>query len=510
MVDIVKLFEILKSKSDVEAQAEIASLLHDETDFKALLEAGFKVPQTNNNNTGYNGGFGFSGNQSNQSNSASDADLKECSLFAYALAHNRYHAAGFLLTRLGVKILLKMNDKKENGFHAVAKSDNTEFRMWFLKDSIAATMAQADPELFKTPINQVVTVEKPERTDHNVFTLGYHSSVTPQEVDLWIRLGANPLYTGIKPGNYLHFCCEKLRKDLVQYLAQNHRNLMFSPNEKGQFPVQAAFGPTNIECLEVLTQAGSPLCGEDRLLNRPLHHAIVKGALPAAQYILQNQQYVLCGSKSIPYVNVGNGAKETPLHLLMTYNKVYSEKAFQEALDLLIAYGADTAYLNEKDLSPLMLARDLVKAGTMTPQIFNIVWLKLQEKYNPQLFTRDTLFFMIQQSLPPQQSHAIIQTLAPVLVNQAPDPFRTLDEHHANALRQLVYSEYREQPQMIEPFLGMLNHLEQVRQKNQQAQLTNQRVNFQYQTQSDLKRNLSDTEMLVTNNNNNFNYNNRQ
>jgi ankyrin repeat protein len=479
MQDIIKLFEIIKNtRSDNDAVTELGKHLDTPHEYPPFVTAGYKPASTSSTAV-------FSGYNSSSNN---DSDHRESSLFAYAVSQNKLNTAAMLLQRLGVDILLKTNDKKENGFHAVANCSNEIFRLWFFRESNVSTLTQLSDQ-FKALINQISTA------DEHVFSLLFPHKPSLEELNFWIRIGADPAVITSKSGNLLSLASEKNRPDLVKYLCQYYPQLLRIRNEKGQQPVHLAAGQDSPECLKALIEAGTPTSTQDKAFNRPLHHAVAKGRVAAARMILQQEQLILLPSgKSVPYVNVHNGSLETPLHLLVTHLKYYNETSFREMLDLLLNYGGDFTLVNDKGLTPIKLAKE----EKIAPSYFEMLWSRFNEKLNPELFTRDTLSLLICQHYPAGQAQQLLQALSPVFSSLAPDPFQAIRQDYVEHLKQMAPIRYPDQPQISQPFTIMLDQLAEFsRMRLQQGQAQGPILAFQYQQNQGQR---SDSSMNVSGN----------
>lgn len=440
MVDPQKLFEILKSEYDLTAKQSLEKIFQDDIDTEELLAAGFKPQQSSS--TAYSA-----------YSSGNDSEIKDSSLFYYALIGGKYHSAAYLLSRLGPRILLKSNDKKENGFHAVAKCYDSDFRKWFLLESCVVAMTHLTDE-FKKAINQI-TVGK-----QHVLTLVFQFKCTVDELTLWLNLGADPSYQGVDPGNYLHFCCDKLRSDLVEFLVKRFPSLMREPNEKGQIPAHIAYSSSDIECLDVLVRQGSPLFAPDKFLNSPIHCAMVRGAYRAAACMLSAQPTVFVNGKWIPTVNMQNALLQSPFHLLILNSKHFDEKSFQSTLELLLAYGADSSLTDATGKNPLQLAASLLASKDLSTEKFTMVWNLFTQRRNPQLITQGQLQQSIRHYYAPAFAEQLISALAPIFPEQLPDPFQQVRQHYLQSLRDLLSVVYPNQPHLAEPFLAMFTSLQ--------------------------------------------------
>jgi ankyrin repeat protein len=462
MIDPQKLFELLKSnRSDESIQQELIGLLQDPLDMPVLRVAGLKNTQAAPTTM-----FGYSGA------SQSESEVKEVSLFAFALIKNKPLCAATLLQALGIEVMLKKSELGENGFHAVARCDHAVFKQGFFTESCVAACGQLSDQL-KTSINALTN------NDQHLLTLIPATKITHEEVKKWINLGANPHCPGTKSGNFLHRCCEINKPEIVASLLAYDKSLMFERDDKGRFPVHIAASNESIDCLRLLSEAGSPLSLEDNQFNRPLHTAIAKGSVGAIEWILKHQPTVYISNQFLPYVNLPNGAQETPLHLLISYHKKYTSlDSFKEALELLIHYGADSTLKNGKNATAIRHARDLPDDSKLLPSYYDALWSKLIDGLNMHLFTREMLVQRIMSSLPSEQATQIIQTLLPILhYSTAPqDPYSMIQEHYIDSLKQCVFARYPNNSNLTQSFIVMLDevviqHDQTLQQRNETGRL---------------------------------------
>lgn len=455
MVDISKLFESLRNKSDQDAKADLALALKDTADHPALRNAGYRVAQSNNPQVfSYSGGGGMSSN---------DSDLKEASLFYVAMVKNKLYCAALLLQQLGVEALVKATDLNENGFHAVARCDNQDFKTWFFTESVVATHTQLTNQ-YKELINKITV------TDQHVLMLIPQNRLTIDEIQHWVRLGADPQCLGTKSGSFLHFLCEKNKLDLAKMIANQFRKLLHVRNDKGQMPIHIAAGLESAECLKMLIEADSPVAVEDKKFHRPLHTAIAKGGLASIQIILQQQPFLLILGKTCPYVNIPTATQDTALHILIAHNKAYTEARFKDAVDLLMGYGADTTLQNSKGQTPIRLARELVDEGKLTISLFEYLWEKLIDKLSMHLFSQETLFQKICAYYAPDDAQQLIAQLIPVFQAAGPslDALHFIHQRYVEALKQQAGMQYPNNIQITQSFSIILDEVA----KSYQATLT--------------------------------------
>jgi ankyrin repeat protein len=462
MIDPQKIFDLLKSnRSDESIQQELIGLLQDPLDIPILRIAGLK-----NTQSAPAAMFGYGGG--NQS----EAEVKETSLFAFALAKNKPLSAAILLQALGIEVMLKKNEQGENGFHTVAKCEHAFFKQGFFTESCVAVCGSLSDQL-KASINALTN------HDQHVLTLIPAAKISHDEVKHWINLGANPHCPGVKSGNLLHRCCELNKPDIVASLLAYDKSFMFERDEKGRLPVHLAAANESIDCLRLLTEAGSPLSIEDNQFNRPLHTAIAKGSVRAIEWILKHQPTVYISNEFLPYVNLPNGAQETPLHLLISYHKKYTYlDAFKEALDILMQYGADSTLKNGKNATAIRHARDLPDDSKLLPSFYDALWSKLIEGLHIHLFTREMLFQRIVSSLPSEQATQLIQTLIPILQHSTTpkDPYSIIQAHYIDSLKQCALTRYPSNSNLTQSFIVMLDevvaqHQQTVQQRNETGRL---------------------------------------
>lgn len=471
MIEVNKLFDLVSSNSsDLDIRKEIIEQLQEPLEFPALCQAGSKSVAASSAQMG----FGFQGVNN-------DTIPKDSSLFMIALIKNKPLTASIILEKLGHGVLAKTNEKGENGFHAVAKFDNTDFRKWFFTNSCAVSRSVLVAEEFKSALNAVTP------SDHNVFTLIPAHRLTTEELSYWFTLGALPQCPGLKAGNLLHLCCEKNKPELVRPLSLHYRELMVQRNDKGRLPVHVAAGLESSDCLKALIDAGSPLSVEDRLFNLPIHIAIVKGAVQSLKIILQTEPMVTVDSKKIPHVNVSNGNFESPLHLLIMFNKTYSENRFKEVLNVLMDYGADTTLHNSKNMTPLKLAREYLDEIKMTPDTFDILYKRIVENINTSLVCPGTLFEMIKASTSPAEAEQLILTLTSIfkLYPTLPDPYQLIQQNYIQELKLLAKTRYQDYPEAVQTFNLMLDELIKFHsQVCSQRQGTTQGISYQWAASS--------------------------
>lgn len=441
MIDPLKIFELLKAKNDSYVRVELEKLCDQQEDLTSLISAGFKVgnnqPQVNM--------FGAA----NHGNASAEQDHQGDSVFAYALFQKMFISASFLLDKIGPEVLLKKNDKGENGFHAVARYSNIDFFDWFAQDSSFAILARTK---LSAPFIDAINLNSSQ--GENVLIFDYGDKFKPEQLEQWLKLGVNPS-SKIKSGTILHFYIEKQRADLVMMLISKDKNLLNLTNDKGQYPIHVS--SSNFSLLSTLVQVGVNVSREDRNFNRPLHYAVSRGNVEGMKLILGAQQTVTVGHRDFSYANIRNGNFETPLHLLMLHAKeYYSTSTFSEALDILLSYGADPSQPNDKEQTPLALAKELMSKDKFSRELFEILWLKLNEKSNTQLITPDLLFQKIRNHYNQETSKKLIELLTPVFQTSGPEAFKILQETFVSQLKHSVAQSYPNRQDVIAPFNAVL------------------------------------------------------
>lgn len=317
----------------------------------------------------------------------------------------------------------------------------------------------------------------------------------------WIDLGADVSWYDYKDGNFLHYCCEKNHPALVWALAQYDRRLMLRQNSKGRLPVHLAAGLQSPACLKALIEAGTPVAIEDQLFNRPFHMAVAKGSVEAIRLILQAQNCVPLATQSLPYVNIQNGSHESALHLLVSYSDRYTDETFQQALDLLLAYGADATLTNNRKYTPMRLARELHDDRKLDRNKFEILWEVLSGGVKLSVFTQSTLFARIQATLPPQEAQHLTEALVPVFQSPEPaaNPFPIIHQQYIELLKRAATNRYANNQQMVQSFSLMLDELARLidEQKDYTAALSTVQWNApQHPTQSPITRAQTPTRMF--------------
>lgn len=144
MPDPQKLFDVINSSDDDQvALTVIKKHLADYPAPESLCTVGFQGKQAAHATHS----FGYH-------TQVAEPVVPGSSLFSAALSKNYPRTAAYLLQTLGMPLLLKTNDNKENGFHAVARFHDGDFKKWFLAESCAANSATITNE-YKSAVNEV-------------------------------------------------------------------------------------------------------------------------------------------------------------------------------------------------------------------------------------------------------------------------------------------------------------------------------------------------------------------
>ncbi|MFI4955750.1 MAG: ankyrin repeat domain-containing protein [Gammaproteobacteria bacterium] len=267
-------------------------------------------------------------------------DTVAMTAFQYALVKGKWQCAKYLLEK-DMRALSVFPEDFSTPLHEVARCDNQEFLLWFWNNQAVLAHLQAMP------------AEKINQRSEEKFTpfmVAIKSQKNIDHITIWSRLLNDYAATDEKGRNILHLAIEAKHTTLVPMLLQTFPGFATMSTTAGAYPVHIAAMHNNDVAMVALSQAGANLHAEDDDFSTPLHWAAKWGHIEIMQFLLQNGAAV----------NGVNWEKDTAMHVVIKNHHVYvstnEDKKLQNALSLLLSYGADFYIKNNKNKDAWELA----------------------------------------------------------------------------------------------------------------------------------------------------------
>ena len=272
-------------------------------------------------------------------------DTVAMTLAQYAMAKGKWLCARFLLEN-DRQALAVYPFEFNTPLHEVARCDNQDFLVWFWNDPQVAQILQ------KMTIGQINPLNEEEQTP---LMLAIKTQKDLERITVWGRFQNDYDATDEQGRNIVHVAIEAKHAALVPMLLQRNPKLATMRTVAGAYPMHMAAMTNNIVAMEALVCAGACVDSTDKDFSRPLHWAAKWGNTNAMIFLLQH------GTN----VNATNLEKDSAFHVVIKNNHSYTsfqgEKKLQDALTLLLDFGADFYMKNSKNRDAWDLAAEHIE-----------------------------------------------------------------------------------------------------------------------------------------------------